>query len=586
MLAALLHVLEIAALAGSWALAGYRLLPRSLRRDDPLLVWSSALTLGAGATAISITALAALHILGRSTILAVTGGVLVLAISGARQAAHSAGHGLGIRPGNWSERAALLVLGGVLALTLLSTLAPPSSMDATVYHLWAPREFLRSHSWTGLDGVHSYQPLYVQMLFAQGLAIDGGVLAALTHWTLGVGAIVAAGAWGRRLKGNPIWATVIFGASGLFVWEARSAFIDLGLALFSSLAVLWATRPERAWSPLVLAGLFAGLAGGTKFTGLISVALASLSGLAIVWPDWRQGLRRAVVIGGLGLLVALPWYLRNFIYTGNPIYPLANDFFNGVHIPFGGEYGLGRDLLHLVSSPFDMLARGDRFDQGWSVGPAILALLPLGLASSRGSRPARVAVAVVAAWWIIWFFSSPQARLLLPVLPIAAGLASVGMRAVLQAPSRALRWGAMAALAISAAGALGTGVLSASVHAKAALGLESADHFLETFSWNYVAYENANRLLPPDAKVAVKGASNLYYLERAAGFRDPRIPAAELRAQGYTHGLVVHECPFSPAVPPTPSLWEGSYPLRFSRLLGGVRTEVCARLFSIPGPTR
>src|SRR5215468_10986405 len=132
MLAALTHLLTAAALGATWALAGYRLLPTRLRTDEePLLVWSTALALGAGASSILLTALAACHLFARPGIAVVTLVVAFVALAGAREAARARpvfrGGGGGLR---WPARLALLALGGVLLFTLLSTLAPPSSMDA------------------------------------------------------------------------------------------------------------------------------------------------------------------------------------------------------------------------------------------------------------------------------------------------------------------------------------------------------------------------------------------------------------------------------------------------------------------------
>ncbi|HSS40867.1 MAG TPA: hypothetical protein VLT58_19035, partial [Polyangia bacterium] len=62
MLRAVLLVLEIGLLGGSWALVGWHLLPRRLRRDiDPLLRWTTAFALGAGATSVVLSWMAAVH---------------------------------------------------------------------------------------------------------------------------------------------------------------------------------------------------------------------------------------------------------------------------------------------------------------------------------------------------------------------------------------------------------------------------------------------------------------------------------------------------------------------------------------------
>lgn len=562
------------------------MLPDGIRRIDLLTTWASALALGAGASSVLLTALASLHALTETTTIAVSIAVGLGALKGARQALREwpSLHRQGFRRSYQS--AALLALGAVLLLTLFVTLAPPSSMDATVYHLRVPREFLRAHTWLALEDVHSYQPLYVEMLFGEGLVLGGGVLAALVHWALGLGAIAAAGAWGRRLGGSAIWAAVIFGTTGLYVWESTSAFIDLGLTLFVSLAMLWATHPLPGRQSTVMSGVFAGLAAGSKFTGLVGASLTGVVMFATFWPDWRVGLRRLALFGGIAGALASPWYLRNAVFAGNPIYPLANSLFGLPHVLLASiPYGLGSDFLHLLTSPFDLLARGGTFDQGWAVGPAYLALAPLGIVASRRSQIAHIAAAVIVLWWLVWFFSSPQVRLLLPILPLAAGLASAGIDAALLCQRRSLEAGALAVVAVSAIGGLGSAGLYAVRTAKVVLGLESSATYLEGNSWNYPAYENVDRLVPLNASIAVEGANNLYYLSRPARFfLDPTPTLDELRAGGFTHLLKIDSCTTAQAGGHAPDLWRAEYDLRASRARGGVLSHVCASLVEIASP--
>jgi hypothetical protein len=581
------HLLAIAVLAGSWISVGFGLLPRKVRQASNLpLVGASALALGAGVNAVILTILAMAHQFRRGPVLAVeAAGLVVSLLIGGRALSEWRSRPRDDRGCSRAETLGKIALALVLLGTLFATLAPPSSMDAVVYHLRVPREFLRMGFWGRLDVVQSFQPMYVEMLFGEGLVVGGGVVAALVHWVLGLGAIAAAAAWGRRLGGNPMWAALIFGATGLYVWESTSAFIDLGLTLFSALAFSWSTEPEPEIHAAILSGTFAGLAAGSKFTGLIVGLLASMAAFMVLWPNWRRGLWRASVIGGLTLLIAMPWYVRNALLTGNPIYPLANRLFGKPWVAFSTfTYGYGNDLLHFVSSPFDLLGRGQVFDQGWSVGPALLALVPIGF-SARKSRLALVVAASMALWWFIWYFSSPQTRLLLPILPMAAGLASVGVRAIATHGSRSLRVLTAAVVAIGVAGGLGTSALAIKTKAKVIAGLESEAQYLERNSWNYSAYEQVNRRLSANARVASIGLGhNLYYVDRDIRYLG-EIPmsAGDLRTQGFTHELWTGSCPLEPIGAGRRSLAEGTYPLRASRLAGGVFAQACYRLSELSG---
>ncbi len=583
----LLHLLAIAALSVGWLSAGFCLLPGKIRRlDNRPVIGASALALGAGLHAVILTILAMVHQFRRGPILIFTAAMLLGSVPFAIRALPVRGWLAASRRLDRAESLGVVVLTMILIGTLFVTLAPPSSMDALVYHLRVPREFAHTGTWNRLDVVQSFQPMYVEMLFGEGLVLGGGVVAALVHWVLGVGAVAAAAAWGRRLGGSAVWAAVIFGATGLYVWESTSAFIDLGLALFSGLAFWWSTETEEDWTPAILGGTFAGLAAGSKFTGLTVGLLAGIASVAVVWPNWRRGLCRLSVIGGLVVLIALPWYVRNALLTGNPIYPLANRLFGKPWVPFSTfTYGYGNDLLHLLISPFDLLARGQAFDQGWSIGPALLALVPIG-AFARRSRLTLILLVGVGLWWLVWYFSSPQTRLLLPVLPMAAGLASVGFQAVRDRGSRSARILAALAVMITAGGGLAITALAVKMSAKVVVGLESGTEYLERNSWNYPAYEVVNRDVPDYAKVASVGAGhNLFYSERTIRYLGKtEHSAADLRGEGFTHELWIDSCPLSPVGDGRRTLAEGTYPLRASRLNGGFFAQACYRLSELLAP--
>jgi hypothetical protein len=166
---------------------------------------------------------------------------------------------------------------------------------------------------------------------------------------------------------------------------------------------------------------------------------------------------------------------------------------------------------------------------------------------------------------------------------MAAGLASVGARGLWLTGSRAVRLGVAAILAVAVAGSLGTAALAVKSTAKAVLGLESERQYLERNSWNYPAFEEIDRLLPADAKVAAIGpVNNLYYAKRSAvflGFGERS--AAELRAAGFTHELLAGSCPLHGVRAGRTTLAEGSYPLRASRLGGGEYARLCYRLAAL-----
>lgn len=604
------HVLAAAAAIVAFCLAGRTWLGRLIRhsRVELCLFWSSALALGAGFTAVLVTAAVVLGIYGRAAAWVIALGVLAFGIVGLRRRPLT--HGGSVRLGaarvwqawRWQRRDSALGATGLLAVlvvallatslaNLLATLAPPSSMDATVYHLRVARAFLVTGHWTEIPEVtQSYQPLYVQMLFAEGLGLWDDVFAALMHWILGLGAVLAAGAWSRRLGGSALLGMAIFGLAALFTWESTSAFIDLALTLFASLGLLWATHLEDTSGALALTAIFAGLAAGSKLTGGVAALQAALVAAAFsscrptLTPTPSLRLRTAARTFGLVVSVsfalALPWYLRNVGLTGNPVYPVGNHWLGLPERPLAADrYGYGSDLLHLLTSPFDLVWRGDAFDKGWAVGPAYLALIPMGIAVTWSSKAGRTACFLLLSWWVMWYFSSPQTRLLLPILPTAAALAAVGAAAALASPERWLRRAAIVLLGSTAVLGAAFAGMAVKTYGPVAVGLEDRTAFLTRMSWHFPAYEATNARLGLQDRVAVFGADNLFYLHVPAETRGDFESPAVLRARGFTHVLDIQPCARPSRLPPSSVLWQVQYRLRTSRMGGGTQgDETCARL--------
>ena len=141
-----------------------------------------------------------------------------------------------------------VVVIGCLLVILFSAFAaivacfrPPGGheWDAIAYHLADVKIFLADHRITSLPTEHhSNFPFTMEMLFAVGLLYDGYPLANLFHFAMAALTICALIASGTRLFGKTTgWlAAMLFVTTPLVLWEASTAYIDLGFGLYSFLA--------------------------------------------------------------------------------------------------------------------------------------------------------------------------------------------------------------------------------------------------------------------------------------------------------------------------------------------------------------
>lgn len=423
-----------------------------------------------------------------------------------------------LREWRWWERAVGALLAVSVALGALATCAPVSSPDALLYHAADPALFEKANrifevTWNS----SSYEPFTVEMLVLDGLLLWNPVQGAFAPFLLALLALAAVIGAADRLAGRSValLAGAIFLAQPFMTWEATSVFVESGLAAAVSLTcwnVLRFLRHQER-SALALAGVFVGGAAGMKYLGLIAGLALVVGGVMLAWR--RLTRRDVLAFAAPAVLVALPWYVKNAILTGNPFYPHV---FGGLNESAAAEldrsmsdFGHGRSPLDLLLLPARLLADGEAFDGGEFMSPLFLAFAPLVLLAPRRSRPPRGVWAGVFVFVAAWFVTTQQARFLLPLMPVAAVLAALG---VLALAARGPLGRAVAVGATSAA--LSAGLVASAVYASqfapVVLGGESKQDFLRKKASFHEGVEWLNRNLGPRDKVAV-GFGSLLYLD-------------------------------------------------------------------------
>lgn len=102
------------------------------------------------------------------------------------------------------------------------------------------------------------------------------------------------------------------------------SYADGMLTFFVVTSIYYALKNKTAISALSLS-----LAILTKYTGLFVIpVILYITFLKNKKSFWKKFTINFLVV----LLVSSPWYIRNWIYLKNPVYPLLNSMFNGIDI--------------------------------------------------------------------------------------------------------------------------------------------------------------------------------------------------------------------------------------------------------------
>lgn len=232
---------------------------------------------------------------------------------------------------------ALLTSAFAIAALAKLRLDAPTHVDAVSFTLPGVAAWLRSGSiWhTGaflpLIQIRTYPNNADIVFLASILPWHSDAFVRLTALPLLGMTAVSVYAIGRELRARAGTAALIGALSVASSVVAEPALAELKPDVFMyatfAAGVLFLLRHvrTRAGIDLVLAGLGLGLAFGSRWYGLSSVVVVAVVwaiGLLLARRPVRRVSRDAGVLGGVILAAGGFWLVRNWVLTGNPLYPV------------------------------------------------------------------------------------------------------------------------------------------------------------------------------------------------------------------------------------------------------------------------
>lgn len=228
-----------------------------------------------------------------------------------------------------------LMLAAALALLLTRALVFESLGDDDGYHLSAPKRWLEAHSLIYLPTyTHTNAAMGFEMLYTIGLAVWDPIGAKLLHFCAGLFALLGVGLVGRRLDSKFAGALAVSALMISTPFASLSsllplAFVDMGACwmTIASMLVWLSWRESQDRRLLIGMALCAGFTGSFKFTAL-TVSAAWVLIVAVECQRrkvaWRSVFGTLLTFGVVAFAPVLPWLVRNWQETGNPVYPMLS----------------------------------------------------------------------------------------------------------------------------------------------------------------------------------------------------------------------------------------------------------------------
>lgn len=453
----------------------------------------------------------------------------------------------------WALAILLVVQTG---LTLIADLAPPVEGDTINQYLLAARYWaLDGRYWQPPQIWGATLPGHMLMLSTWGLLLRGTgeatIYSAYAFATLLSGLLMSLYLWLSiyALARVRYSATVGFIAATLIylmpdaIYLAESGKVDMGWAFYETLTLAaifhWSQRDDARHRWLALAGVCFGMAIGAKSQALLS---APYLGGWVAIVSWRRGgatrvAQALLTIGGLALIIGLPYLVYNAVAHHNPFYPVfASQFeqwLGGTHSPRSElgtevfyEWTVGGYLLNLWDAS---LGHPPPFYLGFWAGPAYLMLLPVGALLRKYDRWTNAFVLYAFLFSIAWFVVKQAVRHFLPGLILLAVVVAYILHRLEEEP----RWlrhliYLPLTLSLALATAFWAGIIAGNGAYRPALGLQTPQEYVWHWTDTVVTTEDfpdgdildfAHDELSPDARILTMHTPySLYFAQDMVSF--------------------------------------------------------------------
>jgi hypothetical protein len=344
-------------------------------------------------------------------------------------------------------------------------LTPPMSRDALIHHLAIPKLWLKHGGFYEIPWAeYSYYPMNINLTYLVCLYFKNDIIPKFIHFGFGLGT-----GWliyfYLKEKFDRNWALLgmmIFITTPIVVWLSTSAYIDLGMTFFTTASVLtfirWRDSEYLRFKWFLMSSLCMGIAIGSKYNALIPWFIINMFLVLSVARDTRRqitALKYGMLFFGVTAFVASPWYLKNYLQTGNPFHPLFDSFFKSLNhhpvkeavyrqaIEKTGQISFfkmreilyGESLWETLLIPIRMFFQGKdnsyQYFQG-SLNPVLILFLPFAWLNKRYAKDKFLFVSFSIIFIIMAFFlTAKQVRYILPVLPFLAIIAVMGIKGLL-----------------------------------------------------------------------------------------------------------------------------------------------------------
>jgi hypothetical protein len=270
----------------------------------------------------------------------------------------------------------------IFIFPLIYAALPPSFYDSLAYHLGIPNLYLQNHGFIPTPQFFYANTFIYYEISLIPAVFAGDLVPRLFHLLIGIILVLSAMDFAihhfKIHKRHILLLTIISMPMTIFLITAVKN--DLPSALFLLLGVYYFLKDKK-----YLSALFWGFSIGIKYTNCIPPAVFLLLYFikSIKEKHLPTYLKQLVVFGLIIIAVLVPLTVKNYIFTGNPIFPFFHRCFdNKIQYWDATRFTLleqdAKKLFHSLTDvlKFPISISFEELGSGGIVGPLFLMFLP------------------------------------------------------------------------------------------------------------------------------------------------------------------------------------------------------------------
>lgn len=224
----------------------------------------------------------------------------------------------------------LIIILIILPKVIIKASLPPYLWDEMAYHYISPYTLNFEKNWQILNSFYQNLPRLLETLYIALFSLSKTyAISRLIHFMIFISALLSVHTYLRQ-KFNT-WTAILFFIATLFYGEnfllwSTLGYVDVGTTSFVMISLISFIDFYFLYKKqlLLFSLAFMGMAIGSKYSAITQLLSLSIITLWIfLFKRKLNFLKNKLLISSFILLIIMGgyWYIKSFIFTGNPIYP-------------------------------------------------------------------------------------------------------------------------------------------------------------------------------------------------------------------------------------------------------------------------